>query len=532
MLTMQRHLLALPIIAVLSAQPALAQDDAIVVQAREAARTDRNREAADLFAIAIRNEPLRRAELLKEYADQLTYSDRAREAVPHYQELLASEPTAEEALPVLRGLALALAWSGQHREAVRVYDQLLARDPDDAVILAMRGKVKGWSRDYLGAVEDLKQASARDPDNLDTIKALAENQSLAGFQRDALETLKLLPEDADAQRLRFLARTQLWAGRPSAARDTAAKVLAINPQDRAALDLARQGKLATSPLVEVSVRYSEQSDESNFWQVASWQTLYPSEDTAFGIGYDGFYFRPPDRSMRLDVHRPAISGRSRLSESLELNGQLGLTLIESEPRDSTRVTWNGWGTFAPSDILRFDAGLNRSTLDNIRSNELGIFADTYSVSADVGSDASWKLSARAALTDFSDGNTREWGQAEVRRRLLWNPNLFVGARYTRFTFDQQLGNGYFDPAKLSSFEATAQAWGRLGAFWYDMRGSLGREDASASEVRTTYSGEAKLTYQVSAAAQFELYLNSFSSRTDAPGGFSRTTAGISLRSRW
>jgi thioredoxin-like negative regulator of GroEL len=73
----------------LSHSPARAQSpEDVVEQARQAAATNDNREAARLFEQAMTLAPERRRELLLEYADQVTYSGRPAEAVPLYRELL------------------------------------------------------------------------------------------------------------------------------------------------------------------------------------------------------------------------------------------------------------------------------------------------------------------------------------------------------------------------------------------------------------------------------------------------------------
>ena len=56
--------------------------DDLVANARRAAGTNDNREAARLFEQAIQLAPTRRREWLPEYADQLAYAGRPAEAVP------------------------------------------------------------------------------------------------------------------------------------------------------------------------------------------------------------------------------------------------------------------------------------------------------------------------------------------------------------------------------------------------------------------------------------------------------------------
>lgn len=514
--------------------PAHAQDvNDLVVQAREAARADRNADAALLFEQAIAADPAVRGDLLREYADQLTYSNRAADAVPLYQKLLdRPDLTAEDRLRLLRSYALALSWSDRHREAVAVYSVLLAESPGDVDALVNRGKVQVWRRKFNEARRDLNAALVIEPANIEAIRALAESYSYSGSQREALSALSRLPaERRDAEYLRLLARTQYWAGRPGAARESLAQVLALEPEDRAATTLADEVELSLRSQFEASVRHSEQSNDTAFMQASAWQTIHPSELLTLSLGYDGFFFRSDDGTT-LDVHRPAVSFNYRPSIDLQLNAQVALTVEDESGDGDVFPTFNAWATYAPTDGFRLDGGVNRTTLDNPRSGFLDIRSNTFSLSADVGTDAAWKGSIRGSFTSFSDGNERIWGQAEVRRRIAWAPNVFIGARYTRFSFTQILDNGYFNPDSLKTIEATAQVWGKAGVFYYDLRGALGREDTNPGGPRLVYSGETRLTYVINPRHQLGLYLNSFSSRAGAPGGFSRTTTGLSWRFRW
>ena len=56
--------------------------------------------------------------VLREYADQLTYSGRAKEAVPLFKEVLAGNLSDDEAARRARASHLPLLWSGQAEEAV------------------------------------------------------------------------------------------------------------------------------------------------------------------------------------------------------------------------------------------------------------------------------------------------------------------------------------------------------------------------------------------------------------------------------
>jgi tetratricopeptide (TPR) repeat protein len=517
------------------ASPAAAQDArALASEARQAAQADRNREAAELFRRAIDAQASLRAELLREFADQLTYSDRAGEAVPLYHEVLARPDLgADERRRAMQGLALALSWSGQHAAAVQTYSEILREDPGNVQARLGRARVQTWRNRYKEAETDFRAVHGTDPRNAEAIRGLAEAQSFQGHHSAAIETLRpLTGSDPDAAALYLLARTENWSGRSHLAEGTVARAAALRPSDRATSDLQREVAIARAPLTEVSARHSEQSDNSDFTQLSASHTFFPEGTlAAAGLGYDLVLFNP-ENGPDIAVHRPSLSARLRYADWAVLNGEVGLT-IEKEPAHTDHIlTYNFYTTLTPSDRLRFDVAVSRATLDNIRSMLLDLTTTNYSASADIGSDAGLKASLRGSFSDFSDGNERTWGQAELRQRLLWRPNVFAGLRYSTFRFSRLLDNGYFNPRDLQALEATAQIWGRTGAVFYDLRGSIGREDADPGEPRTIYAGEGRLTYLLTDRHQLEAFLNSFSSRLNTPGGFSRTTGGLTFRTRW
>jgi tetratricopeptide (TPR) repeat protein len=105
----------------------------LVANARRAAGTNDNREAARLFEQAIRLAPARRSEWLIEYADQLAYSGRPAEAVPLYRERLADAGLDAAARQrIARSLAFALLWSGQFDEAIQAWQPIADANPGDA----------------------------------------------------------------------------------------------------------------------------------------------------------------------------------------------------------------------------------------------------------------------------------------------------------------------------------------------------------------------------------------------------------------
>jgi hypothetical protein len=285
-------------------------------------------------------------------------------------------------------------------------------------------------------------------------------------------------------------------------------------------------------LTEVSSRYSDQSDETTIRALALRQS-FPLNGGAALIGgqYEVEQF-DPQTGTEVTIHRPGLHARVLLSDVVSVTGEGAYAIARYAGQSDGFFVGNAYGTIIPSDELRFDLGVSRRSFDNVRSLVRRIRATEFGASTDIGSDAGLKASLRGSYARISDGNERLWGQAELRQRLAWSHNWFVGIRYTRFEFERILNNGYFNPRRLQSVEATTQLWGRLGRGYFDLRGGVGRENADPGNGKWVFSGEAKITQPLAEKVEVEAYLDSFSSRAAAADGFSRTTVGLALRKRW
>lgn len=146
-----------------AAPPGLAQvQPDFLAAAREAARADRNAEAAREFEEHLAANPGDRRSLLREYADQLIYSQRPEEALPLLEEVLAWELTGEERSSAERSYALALLWSDQHRQALAAYERILADEPDNEDAHFNRIRAMQW----LGRPDRARSSLAQLPPSL------------------------------------------------------------------------------------------------------------------------------------------------------------------------------------------------------------------------------------------------------------------------------------------------------------------------------------------------------------------------------
>lgn len=205
----------------------------LIVRARTAAKANNNREAADMLAKAIALVPARRLEILKEFADKLTYAGEAKRAIPLYTELLtqdhaphvvqASAAGPDQTLAATRSirlsLALALSWNKQQGAALREYRLLADADPDDVEAGIGMAKMLSWEGRQPEAIAIYEGLQHRYSDNGAVKRGLAEAEDWEGHHRDAQATLRDLlqshPDDMEARRL--LAQSLAWSGRPDKA---------------------------------------------------------------------------------------------------------------------------------------------------------------------------------------------------------------------------------------------------------------------------------------------------------------------------
>lgn len=473
----------------------------LVEAARTAAREDRNREAADLFARAIAADPSLRTALLREYADQLLYSGRARDAIPLFRERLDAGPDPDERLRLLKGLALALLWSDRPGEAARVYEEVLAVAPGDGDARRNQARALAWSARPRAATAALEAWLAGEP--------------------------------GDAEARRLLAETRGWMGRP----DLAAVEGRRAGDDPASLRLRRQLEQGAAPVTRLELSRSSQSDRLDIeaWGLVHEQPLLGGRSLV-GARFDRLRFEPEAGGRRVVIDRPLLVARHRFSDALELNTRVGVEQVDLDTgRDYSRSVHATWLTWWPSDLLRFDLSAGRSTFDSLRALDLGLSARTVGLSVDVVPNERRRASVRLERADISDGNRRDRVQVLAEQRLHLRLGAWAGLRWTAFEFERQLDNGYFNPRRLHSPQATFRMAPRADE---DRRWNVALESAWGREYvepgRSQPAWELGVTGGVRLAEAWRLDAGwrRFSTRTSALSGFERTIANLTLQARW
>ncbi|MGI9043775.1 MAG: tetratricopeptide repeat protein [Gemmatimonadaceae bacterium] len=480
--------------------------DSLLTRARSAARDSRNAESAKLFRAVLDREPNRARDVLREYADQLTYSGRAREAIPLYRQSLGYGTSASDSLPARLGLALALSRSDQLQEAESEYERILRLYPGNVEATKGRARVLVWRGRHRAAQAQLRALLSREP--------------------------------ADRDAALLLAQSQHWSGRSDRALKTLDGPLAQHPDGRRLLEEIHRSQAAATRL---TLEQSRQSDDLEIAAGVLQHSVPLSGQALAEFRLEQRRFSPRgDPAGDTKVTRPSIYGRRWIGEALELNIAPGLELI-TQPglRDgATTFVYDSWLTIRPADYLRLDVSSNRSTFDNVRSLQKRIAQTSGGASADYLPDELTRLTGRVIGSRFTDGNTRSTFQVEAERQVIRAPHFYVGARGERIAFERQLDNGYFNPLRYGAVVATGRAWNEAvaGRAWWNIDGSWGREAVNPGENRPRWSFGAKLTAAPAKRVEVDARYSYFSSRQlsgeRGAGGFSRGTAGVGARLVW
>jgi hypothetical protein len=480
--------------------------DELAKAARDAARANHNRQSADLFEQALVAAPERRREWLREYADQLTYSERAPQAVVLYREYLAGQTEPDDQQRGLQGLALALSWADQPSESRLVYEALLAQDPGNIDAQRSLGRVMSWS----------------------------------GRQRDAQAYLRnfLLNHPNDPEGRFLLAQAQWWLGRPDSARETLADTSSTALQREDAISLERTLNRATGPATRFDRQRSTQSDDLDIAStLIQHQWISANGLTLVAPRWQRITYSPRGGEPGITVERPGAWVRHRFSDNVEINVEATRDLIRPQGLpDDTEFIYSSWLTWFPNDLFRIDLTSNRETFDNVRSLQRGIVARGEGVSLDWLPNERARLTTRFSRSDYSDGNRRDFTQIELERRLGTRPLLWAGLRYTHFDFARQLDNGYFNPRTFDAYLLTLRAHGGSKApgarFSWSAQLAGGTEHAIPDGDKPTYEVGVTAAYRLGRNTSLETRLQRFSSRIASTSGFARTTAGITLVYEW
>jgi len=482
--------------------------DAWLATAREAAQANEHTKSIRAFEHAMREDPSKRPEILREYADQLTYGGRGNDAVPLYREVLDTPGiSARETTSARRGLALALSWTDQQLPSLREYQALVAANPADLDALRSVGRLQSWRGQHRRAVEQLEGFLAEYPD--------------------------------DSEGVTLLAQALDWMGRPDRAEKVLRDHLALTPGDQNAQRLLDELERSQRPETLFNYRESHQSDQLRItgWELGQ-DFQFNDGLTTIGPRFHTYLYDPEDSSDIL-VYRPGLHVRHRFNDAIEWNGTGWVDVIdEKDGEDSAPFTYDTWLTLWPNDFFRIDVGSNRTTFDNETSLRQNIRATYANGSVDMMPDEKTRITGRFRWGDYTDGNEQTWWQAEVERRAPWTrPRTHFALRYTGMNFTKVLDHGYFNPNVYHSGEGRIRTYDELlPGLWYHVEVSAGAEDSSGVKTRFIWSAAGGFSYWINDWLEVALRYGYFSSKTasggGSSGGFDRGTGSLTLRTRW
>jgi len=366
--------------------------------------------------------------------------------------------------PDMRAMqAQVLSWAGRYPQALVQWDSLIALYPARLDGLVGKARTLSWDGREAEADSLYQVVLVRDPTNGDALTGAAQlaywdgrtAEAIAGYDR----ALSYRPNDATARV--GLAQVYQANGRQLEALAEADSAVSLAPTNREALRARRVIGRAVQAATDVTLGWSEDTDENlMWWQVVSAST--PLSNRVRGFGSVGVFE---------GSSTPVISAARGTTE-------FGATYIQDH--------WQLTGAFGVQGLWP-DAGTSRSVLTarvgasyRIQPS-LGVgvsyahfpFAETaYLIGADLDIDAvdatvdaalgrGLSLSAGGGAGWFSDGNQRTSAVLAVTKQL---PQHFFAGGLARMVWFEETVAGYFSPDRFSVVEARG-GYSRVGQDW-------------------------------------------------------------------
>jgi tetratricopeptide (TPR) repeat protein len=404
-------------------------------------------EAVAAYDSALAADPLStRANFRK--AVWFSWENRLDSALVRIRGARAAEPTDGDLMVTE---ARFLAWQGRLKAAVALYDTVLAQSPERSDAHLGRAQALAWDGRYAEADSAYLRALQSNPDDPAALIGRAQVMEWAG-ERHLAEALYLYALDVDpndVNALIGLARLRQRQWRIRSARQELGRVLALEPDNRAARLLAQDLRAAGRPQLELGTALSNDSDKNLVWS----HTL--STSMAVTDGLRGF------------VNASSMSASDPVREADRVAGELGLAYAYGAFQIS--AAGGARRLLSPGAIERSVANY-RTVLSARLSKRTGAgvgFAhhpfdenaflvgsglDVDEIEGNVESTPTpgLTLSGGAGLARLSDGNrNRRWTAALTKQvDARWS----VGALARTLAYDRR-GVGYFSPNRFQMAEA-------------------------------------------------------------------------------
>ena len=483
-----------------------------------------------------------RRNLLRALADQIYATNKPAEAVPLYREILTwTDLPADERRGTRVILAQALVSAGAFSEAL-VEARGVAEDaPNDVPGRLAYARIASWSDKLRLAQSEYNAVLRLDSTNADARRGKAQVSSWLGRHREAQrafrDALTRAPTDAETQYL--LAESLAWMGRQDLALGIL-DTLAIKRPDYVP-GVALRSRLMTlaRPAATVEGGFASQSDGIHMQSLTLMQNLQLER----GRGMGQFTIRQ-ERDMASDGRpvqstRPQVSAQYRVSDDVQLRAGAGLVGVRSDATRSNLLTYEAQANVWAGDVMHFDVGVDRLTIDLPQPLTRGITLTELAGGAEWLPTAYSRVAARGGVAQLSDDNQRRLLQLDAEQRVWDKPVLWLGVRRVDQLFTTDPQHGYFSPSHYSSMAAVARSWSEFNtkAFWaIDL--VAGREALVGQTGRNMWAASGFVewvpTLRVSVRPRLEYFNSTALASATVPAGssFDRFAGTITARVNW
>ncbi len=525
---------ASPSHAVSELEAAKAQE--LLAEARVMAGEDRHGRAIVCALAALELDPSLEGEAALLLANQYTWSDRPREAIPWYEKHLALHP---DDLEARRGLARAYSWDDRVEDAGREYAALAQENPQDVEALTGIARMEAWRGNDSAAASRAEEILALDPGNTEAKRILANAQNRRGRHREAErlydELLAADPSDEEARVGR--ARARYWMGEGTQALEDLDGMETRDARElRAAIEEPSPGTGS------FGMSWFTDVDEQDLDTVWGRLDVVPDPQwTASGEVRRDVATEPGSGDIRF--LRFLAGGAHRFNRSWDVHAYGTVGTIESDqdvpageglivPRvdvERTLGLWDAWATWTPWDWTRFDLGYARVPIETPKALARGITIDLATLGARRRLDDRFTLVGAGAFGSYSDDNERLSGalSLETRPVLRWPVTLIVGGQALKF--DRTVDHGYYNPETYDVFygeldvDTAVTSWLHVDAF-----GRISSERENGDDRFDVGSAGADLTFRLG-GAELLVFGRTSTSRFESSAGYEREGWGFAVR---
>jgi tetratricopeptide (TPR) repeat protein len=452
-------------------------------QARELTDRGKLEKAIAIYLEILKIDPkqnIARQELALVYA----YNKNYPESIALYNDLITEQPNN---LKLKLRRAEVKSWAGKYRESIADYQAIIQKKSNDLDALLGYAEVLSWAEKYESSLQQYEKILANYPDNYRAIKGKAEVTYWLGENRAAIalyqQALQQYPNDPELQI--GLARVYYSEKYASKAIETLQPQLkAKNPKALKLLEEIRSWQSETEVRYEDSDSGEENSllQETISFRVNEGDNLYQLK-----AGY-GRFEQPKIESIN---NYSVEIGLERRFQPLLLTTSLGVDFFD---RLDAVPKFNLGAAIPFSDRLNLDTNLKFSAFkDNAETleNEVNVWSLEPNLIWQIDRKSWLYLLYKLGL--YNDGNLENQLGFGLGRNI---GQFFIGANLFYWTYQDDLDNGYFDPADFFSYN------GEVG--WEGKVFDFSKCRLSASIGRQSFAGNAQNgnTYQAGCTISF------------------------------